>query len=207
MTSHWFARLLLLPTLLAGLAGCSELTDPETESASGSELTFLRMSANAPEIEDTEVTFWAVKGQDREVQIRYYYEEDHGYTKCLRFVVPARALHQRPDGSSIAQGDSVLITIRMPDPSRFAFEFDPSGLKFHPDHPATVEVVYRYADADLNGDGVVDDTDESLRSRFAFWRQEQPNEPWFKVATSRLESTKEARASVPGFTIWALAID
>jgi hypothetical protein len=207
MKRHWFARPVLTLLLSALLGGCSELTDPEGQVLNESELIFVRLDENAPGIDTTEVSFWAVRGQEREVQIRYFYEGTNSFSKCMRFVVPANALSRRPDGSAIAPGDSVRITIRMPDPTRLGFEFDPAGLQFDPAHPATVEVVYRYADRDFNGDGVVDATDDALAARLGFWRQERPGEPWTRIETTRLEDVAEARATIAGFTKYALAID
>lgn len=205
MNRAWSARLALVPALLLALAGCGELTDPEPGAVAEPELAFVRLSSAAPEIEDTVVTFWAVKGQDREVQIRYYYPASHEYAKCLRFVVPADALLERPDGTAFAPGDSVEITVRMPDPTTLSFEFEPSGLEFDPAHPATVEVVYLYADPDLDGDGDVDSHDQALADTFQFWRQEAPGQPWFAVPTSRDATLAEAVASITGFTKYALA--
>lgn len=207
MKRHWFAGPVLLLVLSALLGGCSELIDPDGQVLDESELTFVRLDDNAPGIDTTEVSFWAVRGQEREVQIRYFYEGTNSYVKCLRFVVPANALSRRADGSTIATGDSVRITIRMPDRTRLGFEFDPAGLQFDPSHPATVEVVYRYADPDFNGDGVVDATDDDLAARMGFWRQERPGEPWTRIETTRLQEIAEARATIAGFTKYALAID
>lgn len=62
----------------------------------------------------------------------------------------------------------MLITIRLVDPSRFMFEFEPAGLKFDPERPAELEVSYARADPDFDDDGVEDD-----KLEFDFWRQER----------------------------------
>lgn len=207
MKRHWFAGLVLPLLFSAVLGACSELTDPDEQVVDESELIFVRLDDKGPGIDTTEVSFWAVRGQEREVQIRYFYEGSSSYAKCLRFVVPANALVRRPGGATIATGDSVRITIRMPDRTRLGFEFDPAGLQFDPSHPARVEVVYRYADHDFNGDGVVDSTDDRMAARMGFWRQERPGEPWTRIETTRLQDIAEARATIAGFTKYALAID
>ena len=200
-----YVRRFLFTALLVALPGCSEFVDPDIRAAPESELTFVRLSSDSPAIDTTTVTFWAVRGKDREVQIRYFYAESGDFAKCLRLLVPAQALHLRPDGTPFAVGDSVRITVRMPDPTRLTFEFDPAGLRFDPLHPATIEVVYRYADRDFNGDGVVDRRDDALAANFGFWKQERPGEVWTSVSTQRFENIMEARATVTGFTKYALA--
>jgi hypothetical protein len=186
---------LLAPLLLWLLAGgCDDPASSGTATRQESELTFVRMAPDAPALNATEVSFWAKRGQDTEGTILYTLS---GYDAvCLRFAVPAGAL---------TGPDSVLITVRVPDPSRFDYEFSPGGLRFDPDHPAEIEIHYRWADPDFNQDGVVDEKDTAIAGRFGYWRQERPGEPWTKMETTRSETTLVATAKVAGFTRYALA--
>jgi hypothetical protein len=199
-------RLPLVLAVALAASGCDGLLNLDDQpGTSESDLTFVRFVADAPPLTDTVVSFWAVRGQDRQVQIQYIYA--NGLGKCMLFRVPADALARHPDGRTVAEGDSVLITIRVPDKSRYDYSFSPAGLQFDANHPAELEVKYRWADRDLDGNGVVDSRDEHLWKGFAFWKQERPGQPWTRIETTRLEDILEARAAITSFTKYALAID
>lgn len=187
--------------LAAILAGCETPTETQPDALPEEALTFLRLADSAPAPADSVVSFWAVRGEDREVEIRLQPEE--GETEgeeFLEFEVSAASLARYPDGRRFERGDSVLITIRLVDPAKFIFHFEPAGLQFHPDHPAELEVSYAAADQDLDGDGADDEEVE-----FGFWRQERPGALWFRMGTVIVEDLSEAEAEINGFTKYALA--
>jgi hypothetical protein len=193
--------MLVIAALL--LTSCRELTSPsERTSADESALTFVRVDPEAPPLTSTEVTFWAVQGQDREVQISYLSTE-YGNGKCLLFRVPADAVML-----GVAPGDSVQITIRVLDSSEFRFEFEPSGLQFAEDHPAQLEIRYWWADPDYDGDGDVDPRDLLLSETFGLWSRLGSGTTWERVAgAERRRDRFEIHAPVVGFTQYALATD
>lgn len=199
--------LLALLALAPALAACDGVVDaePVRNQATEAELVFLRVAPDAPPLTDSVVSFWAVSGETREVEIRYLPTAYYSGGKCLRFKVPSNALLAAPDGRRYQRGDSVQITIRMPDLRRFDFEFQPTGLRFDPEHPAELEIRYRWADADVNGDGVVDARDEALRQRFGLWKQERRGEAWYQWPAGRDETSLELKAQIAGFTRYALA--
>ncbi|HEX8431581.1 MAG TPA: hypothetical protein VF625_09845 [Longimicrobium sp.] len=164
------------------------------------ELVFVRQASTAPALAATEVAFWAVAGDGRDIRVRYANGEN-----CLEFKVPGNGLLRRPDGTRFQRGDSVRITVRVTDPRRFSFEFEPSGLRFDPDHPAELRMRYRYADPDLNGDGQVDSADD--RVDFALWRQEAAGQPWSRLGTVKDADLEEVRADITGFSKYAMASD
>jgi hypothetical protein len=193
-----------VPVLLAAallFAGCRGVTDPDG-GVDEDALVFLRAAADAPPLETHEVSFWAVKGEDRRAEIRYLYPGG-GTAKCLRFRVRPEALHRHPDGTLVRMGDSVRITIRVLDPAQFRFAFSPAGLRFDPRAPAELEVSYRYADRDFDGDGVVDERDDAFE--FGFWKQEAPGQRWRRVPSVRFHELADVDAEVTGFTAYALA--
>lgn len=199
---HRFAALFAAMTAFSG--GCDNPSTPVVLDEE--ELIFIQAEAGAPPLETMQRSFWAVSGENSEAEIRY--EPIPGYgdpegEECLTFKVPGNALLRRPDGTRIQRGDSVLITITVVDPDRFHFEFQPSGLRFDPDHPAELRVDYKWADDDYNGDGEEDEDDENFD--FGWWRQENPGEPWRRVGSVRLHDLNEVRAEVEGFTGYALA--
>ncbi|MEX2571308.1 MAG: hypothetical protein WD737_08370 [Gemmatimonadota bacterium] len=199
--------LFALLSLVVVSTGCDSFLSPEAATVvPDGELPVARVAPDAPPLNATEVSFWAVRGEAREVEIRYATEA--GYNgKCLRFVVPAQALLRHADGSVVEPGDSVQITVRVLDPQQFLFEFDPGGLRFDAAHPARLEVRYRWADDDVNGDGAVDDRDAEDLERLQLWRQESPGEPWTKLPSTHLAGIQEVHADITGFTRYALASD
>ncbi len=150
------------------------------------------------------MSFWAVKGRDADVEIRYVpLPGQSSGERCLRFRLDDDSLLRRPDGSAIRAGDSVRITIRVVDYDQFHFEFLPAGLRFAPESPAELRISYRFADRDFNGDGVVNSRDEDFE--FGFWRQERAGLPWTRIGSARLHDLEEVRADLDGFTRYALA--
>jgi hypothetical protein len=165
-----------------------------------SDLHFLKLSATAPALQSTTVSFYAIKGVDSEIRVRFQNGEDY-----LRFRVFANSLALRPNGTPIATGDSVLITITITDPAKLAADFQPAGLKFSPSAPARLQFEFGEADKDLNDDGVVNGTDASLIPQISTWRQESAGAPWVKVNSLVEIELNEVQADISGFTGYALA--
>lgn len=207
-------RILLagVPALLAAvLGGCdgpvSPLLDPDGEGPALPEdsLVFLRLVEQAPPVSDTVVSFWAVRGENREIEIEYLPHGEYRGGTFVYFKVPGNSLHRHPDGRSFARGDSVRITIRVVDTREFRFEFSPAGLKFDPDKPAELRVFYDWVERDLNGDGIIDEEERRIYESFGLWRQPASGERWRSLRTDRDENSKRARADVRSFTRYALA--
>lgn len=198
---------MLTAVMLVSLAvSCNDGTAP-IDQREASELNFLRPAADAPEFADTTVTFWAKRGSDREVRVRYAPVPGSTETEeFLRFTVPAEALERYPDGRPIAVGDSVFITVRIADFARLIVDFQPSGLRFSAEHPARLHIEYDHADDDLDGDGDVDDDDSRAETMLSLWRQEAPGQPWFRVTASQLEIDLDSvEADLTSFSGYALA--
>ena len=171
-----------------------------------SELHFVRPAPGAPELADTTVQFLATKGVDSEIRIRYAVSPGSSETEeFVRFRVRPDALQAYPDGRPIAQGESVLITVRVVDFSRLIVQFEPSGLKFNPDRPAELTFKYNNTDHDFDGDGDIDSDDTRAESLLSIWRQEAAGEPWVKLSSKIEISLEEIEADITGFTGYALA--
>lgn len=194
------AQIALCGTLgiAAGCGGSS--TGPGTVIKPGSDLHFLRLSASAPPLQSTVVSFYALKGSDREVRVKFANGEDY-----LRFRVFAGSLLTRPDGRAFATGDSILITITITDPTKLVADFQPAGLKFDPTNPARLQFEFGECDKDLNGDGVVNAADTTLIPTISTWRQETAGAEWFKVSSTVELEINEVQANIVGFTGYALA--
>jgi hypothetical protein len=189
---------LLLAVALAACGGDS--TGPGEIQKPTSDLHFLRLTTSAPQLQSTVVSFFAKKGEDREIRVRFKNGEDY-----LRFRVFANSVSQRPDGSAFTVGDSVLITITITDPTTLAADFQPTGLKFAASAPARLQFEFGEADKDLNSDGVVNATDTALIPQISTWRQETAGAPWVKVNSAVEIELNEVQADIFGFTGYALA--
>jgi hypothetical protein len=190
-------------TVVLFAVNCSDGTSP-SEVRETSELRFLRPAANAPQFAETQVTFTARRGEDREVRIRYQVASGE-FEEFVRFRVRPDALLAYPDGRPFGPGDEVEITLRIVDFARLIVEFQPSGLRFNPARPAELKFKYNHTDPDRDGDGDVDSNDASVESLLAIWRQEGPGQPWTKLV-SRVEiEIDEIEAEITGFTGYAFA--
>lgn len=200
MTPLRFARPAATLLLAVGLTGCLDLSAPE-EGTQESDLIFVRIS-DGIELERDSVSFWAVPGETRQVEIRYLKSASYpnGNTKCLLFRVPAGSLPGQPR-------DSVRISIVVAGDRQYRFRFAPAGLRFDPARPAELEIRYRWANPDFNDDGVVDGRDAIAAENISVWHQPSPDGRWFEIPTTRIADGVEARSTVFGFSQYALATD
>jgi hypothetical protein len=198
-----FALRLLVPALLLLAGACDGSSGPE--QLPDDRLVLVRAADDAPPLETQHVSFWAVAGVTKHVEIRYVGTDHYSGDKCVELNIPGNGLYRRPDGTRVAQGDSVLITLDVVDPAHFDFRFSPSGLQFDPEHPAEIRISYKWADDDANGDGVVDDKDRTLLASMGIWGREAPGERWQRLSTDRDGDAQELRARIPGFSQYAMA--
>jgi len=191
---------------LMTLVGCESSVAPEPETLEEGELTFVRFSTEAFSLAQQEASFWAVKGVDSELELEYAPDSTGAEPeRFLRFRVREETLMTQPNGSPFAEGDSVLITVRVDDAGRFLFDFQPSGLAFNPDEPAELKVWYLRSNPDLNGDGVVDGLDAQFELDLSLWKQESSGAPFEKIGTVQLDEADEVEAEITTFTGFALA--
>ncbi|UCF41226.1 MAG: hypothetical protein JSW43_02515 [Gemmatimonadota bacterium] len=168
----------------AGTEGPLEFTiealpDDEGPSDGGDIVIAEAPAAGEARLDRYEVSFWAVKGRSRSVQINY--RDDHGVRPFLRFDVPRYALLRHPDGSRIAWGEAVRITVKV-DRTRIAAFFAPSGLAFSRWDRPWLRIWYGGADWDFNGDGVIDEQDQEIEQRrLRLWFQDEPGAPWYPL--------------------------
>ncbi|MFL5519329.1 MAG: hypothetical protein ACJ8B6_00205 [Gemmatimonadales bacterium] len=202
-----FRRLLVVAAaMLAAASACTESTAPDSDTErAATDLRLLAAPHTAPPLATTTASFYAVKGKDGGVDIWYRPAAGHSdSSKYLEFRVGSNSLDRRPDGTAIANGDSVLISLTVTDPTHFIIEFQPSGLKFSDGDQPKLKISFAACGDDLNYDGKVDDTDSSMLSSLALWRQEAPFQPWFKLSSTVSASVKEVNATLTGFTGYAL---
>jgi hypothetical protein len=194
-------RILPLALSLLALGACSDSTGPDRST---DELVFARFNTGA-QVQSSTASFWAVKGQDRRLELRYIPEpgETEG-DRFLEFRVRPGSLLLKPGGQPFTSGDSVLITVTADPQKRFIFSFEPSGLTFSPVEPAELRIRYDRASDDLDRDGDTDDDDDLLALKLRIWQQAQPALPWLPVQTLRVDE-EEVRGTIVHFTSFALA--
>ena len=147
-----------------------------------------------------EAAFWAVQGEEREIRI--YYLDAEGGTSHQFFEFEAKQVAELPDGSSLASGDSVLITVTV-DPDEFVVQMGPAGLQFD---NAEMEFHYGGANGDFNGDGVIDETDAYIQQHFlGIWYQAAPGDPWTELTDRHYPERKEIEADIWHFSGYAIS--
>src|SRR5712691_9099555 len=125
-------------------------------------------------LEQYAVSFWAVRGESRSVQINYSSSIDN---KVHPFLLLTTTDPQFVPGvGELAMGDSVLITVSV-DTTKIGVRLEPTGLQFG--EPAQLKIWYDGAGGDLNGDGVADSTDARIEAQLlGLWYRATSNDPW-----------------------------
>ena len=186
----------VLAMVAVTLIGCSDSTSSAPITKPGSELEFVPVRATAPPLETTDTSFWAVRGEERELVLRFQDQGGSGTgSKFLQFSVPDNSLLARPDGTPFQTGDSVEISVSV-DPGLYVVDFGPAGLRFNPSEPAELELDY----------GETEDDFLLREGEFDAWRQELSNQPWELIGSVQMEELDEIEIDILGFTRYALAI-
>jgi hypothetical protein len=196
---------LALLLLLLGAGACSDSTAPGDTTRSPAELNVLRVDVVTPPLFNPVDSFYAKKGEDREVRIYFQDATGGAGEEFLRLSISAPSLLVNPDGTPFQTGDSVLIKVSVVDPTKFLFDMEPAGLKFDPREPARLKIEYVNADHDFNEDGVISVQDDQIKQSLALWRQETPSDPFVRLGSVNEESLEEIRADIVGFTRYAIA--
>jgi hypothetical protein len=208
----------LIPLALALFAaGCADATgalpaamqpplaQTASESSWSTELHILQQAPTAPPLETYQVSFWA--RHDRESTVAVNYRPAAGQSvgqPFLRFRIPKFGLKWGPDGARLYGSDSVFITLTI-DTLKLSVDFQPSGVVFSDLFSAGLVVWYVNANPDLNGDGVVDSTDQTLEGQLALSEEPTKVNGWFKLATKNDTTQKYVATNVYHFSQWAVA--
>jgi hypothetical protein len=204
MQIRWRA---FVPLAVLTLATCSGSGDPTTapETRPADQLNIVWLASNHPGFYGTSVSFWARENQDAEGSL--YFKDDNGQRgeEYARLRIRQGSLKAYPDGRLFGAQDSVLVTMRVADDTKIIIELLPSGLQFNASSPAELQLEYDNDDPDLNHDGVVNATDQTLQNQLAAWVQEVLNGPFAKAASVNTESLQEIEATLLGFSRLAVA--
>jgi len=197
--------LLTLPVCLMAL-GCTSDPGPTPPIVvPPSQLNVLRLPPGHHPLVASSVSFYAVKGVNRQASL--FFQDDQGQVghEFLQFRVRAEALANRPDGTPFQANDSILITITA-SPDSVLFDFQPRGLKFDPMHPAELNIQYEECRGDFNDDGLSGTpADSTIQKQLAVWKQELLTDPYLKLQSVNFEDAEEMEAEVTGFTRFAIA--
>ena len=156
-------------------------------------------------LEQTRVSFWAVRGQPRSVQINY---KGRRNAEPRPFLLLTTTDPQFVPGiGELAMGDSVLITVKV-NTRKLSVSLEPTGLQFGA--PGSLTIWYTGArhergehedDNQYNGndDEITDDTDLAL-----FYREDQKH-PWSQLAATQSFTDHSFTYAIPHFSDYAVA--
>lgn len=147
------------------------------------------------------VSFWAVRGESRSIQINYASTIDSATHPFLSLTTTDPQFV--PDVGELAMGDSVLITVTV-DTTKIGVRLEPTGLQFGA--PAQMKLWYGGASGDYNGDGVVDDADAQVESQLlGLWYREGQADAWTQLSASQSVDEKSFTYALPHFCDYAVA--
>ena len=142
----------------------------------------------------TQHSFWAVQGEDRDILVYRVVATASGYQKrqVIELDVDDDTDMTLPNGTPLAEGDSVLITLTVTSDYVLSHLY-PSGLQFD-DVPA--ELVLWYDDAGLT-------TTEEAALRM--WYQSDPGNPWSMISADQDTGNNEFEIDLDHFSGYAVA--
>ena len=189
------------------LLGCSSSTTepPPPDIRDPAALNILQLAQNAPPLWNSQASFYAIRGEDREARLFFQDAVGGQGEEYLRLKIPDSSLLTRPDGTPFVVGDSILITVTVVDVQQILFELEPSGLRFDPAKPAELEIKYQEAGDDYDQDGDVDTEDDDIETLLAIWRQEIVGGVFERLGSVKFEDLKEVDVELTGFTRYAIA--
>lgn len=192
--------------LLAGAVACSSSNGPNSSPpVPAAQLHVVVQDSTAPALySDTASQLFTV-GQSADVRLYYRGSTGGSGEELLRLEVPGDGLFRKPDGSAFLPGDTVRISLRVLDPKKMLFEFQPAGLQFNPNDPARLKIEYLHSDHDYNDDGVVNAADSTIQSQLDVWKNDPPSTLWYKQGAVNFESFEEIDANIVSFSQYAVA--
>lgn len=154
-------------------------------------------------LDQYQVSFWAVRGESRSIQISYSSSIDNDTHPFLTLTTTDPQFV--PGVGELAMGDSVLITVTV-DTARIGVNLEPSGLLFG--EPAQLKIWYGGASGDLNGDGIADSTDASLEAQLlGLWYREGQDDDWTKLSAAQSVAEQSFTYALPHFCQYDIAFD
>jgi hypothetical protein len=145
--------------------------------------------------------FWAVRGEERSVQINYLSATGDTSFPFLQLTITDPIFV--PGQGDLAVGDSVLVTVTI-DPTDIKVSFEPTGLLFG--DQAQLKMSYGGAGGDLNGDGLVDAADADIETQLlGLWYREGAESSWSRIPASQVVSDKSFISALLHFSEYAVS--
>ena len=142
------------------------------------------------------VTFWAVRGEERSVQVNYLSATGDTTFPFLQLAITDPVYV--PGRGDLLPGDSVLVTVTI-DPAEIKVSLEPTGTVFG--EPARLKLSYGGADGDMNGDGVVDSTDAQIETHLlGLWYREGADSAWARIPASQSVGEKSFISALRHFS-------
>jgi hypothetical protein len=168
-------------------------------------ITVLKQSPSAPPLETYQVTFVASRRRASTVTVNYLPVDGQSTGQpFLSFYIPKWSLIAGAGGTPLMRGDSITITLTI-DSVAFSVDFQPSGVLFSNNAPATLTLWYENANPDLNGDGVVDSTDQALLQQLTFYYQVAGTSTWTKHPSTNDPTVPSVSGALYHFSEYAVS--
>ena len=154
---------------------------PQPASTRPTKIGLQPFLAGGLSLDHNTVTFWAVRGEERSVQINYLSSTGDTSFPFLQLAITDPVFV--PGVGDLMPGDSVLITVTV-DPADIKVSLEPTGLQFG--DPSRLQLWYAGADGDMNGDGVVDPTDAQIEAKLlGLWYREGADSAWSVIPATQ----------------------
>ena len=154
-------------------------------------------------LDQYQVSFWAVRGESRSVQINYSSSIDSAVHPFLALTTTDPVFV--PGVGDLAVGDSVLVTVIV-DTVNVGVRLEPTGTLFGT--PAQLKIWYNGAGGDLNGDAVVDSLDSKIEAQLlGLWYRELDTDPWTKLPATQSLDEKSFTYALPHFSVYDVAAE
>lgn len=150
-------------------------------------MAFVHRSPDAPPFKDEVVTLEVRSGVAGSATLNFV-----DGTPFARFSVQEETLTGATlNGTPIPAGESITVTLRRVDASRYIVDLQPSGIVFNPEAPATVEFYYENA--------------RLPRGDVAVYKQDSFGESWSGVKTVDQHDRRLMSGRVDDFTLYAMS--
>lgn len=154
---------------------------------------------------DYKASFWAVRGEHRYLQVNRVEKGINDYVLSPFLRLDITDPIQLPDGTPIAVGDSVLISVSV-DMNYLVADLQPSGIQFGTVNPTILKMWYTGAGSDLSGDGAVSEYDLKLQKQMlGMWVQENVSDPWDLLVAEHALDEKSFSGLLEHFSEYAIS--
>lgn len=198
--------LLLAAAIIAGAAACSDSTGGGQITKPPASLSYVHLAVTFSQPCADSVGAWfrkSTNGSDQELALEFPTSgnladcTNGGETEdFIRLKLDRQALAALPNGTPIANGDSVFISIVWAQGDSVLFHLIPTGLTFDPAHKAELKISFGETD---------EASDTTIVNQLAVWRQALPTDDFVKLSTTKLDAEQELEVKLNGFSRYAIA--